>query len=66
MKKLTMNQSTSKLALAALLAGSCLLGSPALVRAQNDMRPGNFDPAQMRQRMLERLREQLEVKDDAE
>lgn len=27
---------------------------------------GNFDPAQMRQRMNERLRERLDVKDDAE
>jgi hypothetical protein len=27
---------------------------------------GNFDPAQMRQRMMERYREQLEVKDDTE
>lgn len=27
---------------------------------------GNFDPAQMRQRMMERYREQLGVKDDAE
>jgi hypothetical protein len=28
--------------------------------------PGNFDPAQMRERMMERYKEQLEVKDDAE
>ena len=28
--------------------------------------PGNFDPQQMRQRITERLREQFEVKDDAE
>ena len=28
--------------------------------------PGNFDPAQMRQRMLERLREQFEVTEDSE
>lgn len=28
--------------------------------------PGNFDPEQMRQRMMERYREQLGVKDDAE
>ncbi len=27
---------------------------------------GNFDPAQMRQRMMERMREQFDVKDDAE
>src|SRR5439155_16030741 len=28
--------------------------------------PGNFDPAQFQQRMMERTREELEVKDDAE
>lgn len=28
--------------------------------------PGNFDPAQMQQRMLENIREQMNVKDDAE
>src|SRR5262249_47443661 len=27
---------------------------------------GNFDPEQMRQRMMERMREQLDVKDDGE
>ena len=40
--------------------------APASFRAQNGPPPGNFDPAQMRQRMMERLRDQLEVKDDAE
>ena len=36
--------------------------------AQPQDRPqqGNFDPQQMRQRMTERMREQFEVKDDAE
>ncbi len=29
-------------------------------------RGGNFDPAQMQQRMLENIREQMDVKDDAE
>lgn len=29
-------------------------------------RQGNFDPAQMQQRMLDRYRERLEIKDDAE
>ncbi len=28
--------------------------------------PGNFDPAQMQQRMLENIRSQMDVKDDAE
>src|SRR5213083_1071825 len=36
--------------------------------AQEQQRPGrgNFDPEQMRQRMMERYREQLEVKGDDE
>lgn len=33
---------------------------------QDRPQPGNFDPQQMRQRMAERMREQLEVKDDVE
>jgi hypothetical protein len=36
------------------------------VQAQDRPAPGNFDPQQMRQRMLERMRDQFEVKDDAE
>ncbi len=52
----------------ALLALS--LGSGALMAQDTGGRPpggrGGFDPEQMRQRMSERMREQLEVKDDAE
>ena len=33
---------------------------------QGPLRRGNFDPAQMRQRMIERLKEQMEVTDDTE
>ncbi len=43
---------------------SLLLLQPGKVPAQD--RPDNFDPEQMRQRMLERMRDQFEVKDDAE
>ena len=43
--------------------GAALLTSTENVRAQGR---GNFDPAQFQQRMLERMREQFEVKDDAE
>jgi hypothetical protein len=49
----------------------CCLGEPKVV-AQQDQQPpqrrarGNFDPEQFRQRMMERYREQLEVKDDDE
>lgn len=46
-----------------LTLGASLLGGTASVQAQNR---GNFDPAEFQKRMLERLREQFEVKDDAE
>ena len=36
------------------------------LQAQDGPPPGNFDPAQMRQRMIARLRDALEVKDDSE
>ena len=36
------------------------------VQAQDRPAPGNFDPQQMRQRMTERMRDQLDVKEDAE
>ncbi len=42
-----------------------LLVGTGNLRAQDQARP-NFDPEQMRQRMLERIRGQLEVKDDSE
>jgi hypothetical protein len=47
------------------LAGWVILGTSS-VFAQDGPPPGAFDPAQMRQRMMERMREQFEVKDDAE
>ncbi len=39
-----------------------------MAQQDNQGRPGrgNFDPAQMRQRMMDRVKEQLEIKDDAE
>lgn len=49
-----------------VLAAGCLLVGAAPVSAQNQGGQGNFDPAQMRQQMMERMREQFEVKDDAE
>src|SRR4030095_8867093 len=56
-----------------LLAGAALtlcLGTGRLA-AQDQQTPqrqgrGNFDPEQARQRMMDRYKEQLEVKDDAE
>ena len=50
----------------------CLVGQnvPAQERPERPERPerdrGNFDPEQMRQRMMERYREQLEIKSDDE
>ena len=61
MKKLT--QLTMARALA--LAASLWIGINN-VQAQNGPGGGNSDPEQMRQNMLERMREQLEVKTDAE
>jgi hypothetical protein len=51
------------------LAGAAVLGmSTGQLSAQQDRGGGrgNFDPEQMRQRMMERYREQLEVKNDDE
>jgi hypothetical protein len=50
------------LALAGALFAFC--ATPQTSNAQNQR--GNFDPEQMRQRMMERMREQFAVKDDAE
>jgi hypothetical protein len=50
----------------ALGSAACLLVSAANLKAQDRPPQGNFDPAQMRQRMLERMREPFDVKDDAE
>ncbi len=50
----------------ALGAVAWLLVSTGNVQAQDPPARGNFDPQQMRQRMMERLRGQFEVKDDAE
>ncbi|MCS7090216.1 MAG: hypothetical protein RMN51_03675 [Verrucomicrobiota bacterium] len=49
--------------LAGVMAG--LLGGSVAIVAQ-DRGPRNFDPEQFRQRMMERVREQLEVTDDNE
>ena len=51
--------------LGALGAAACLFLGAGNLQAQEPS-PGNFDPAQMRQRMLERLREQFDVKEDSE
>jgi hypothetical protein len=52
--------------ISALAAAACLFAGSTNLRAQEPPPPGDFNPAQMRQRMLDRLREQLEVTDDSE
>src|SRR5579859_7591404 len=47
------------------MASGLFLGT-AKLPAQDGPPPGNFDPAQMRQRMMERLRNAFDVKDDSE
>jgi len=59
-----MNPSSHLKSLGALAAA--LLLAAGNLPAQNQPGGGNFDPAQMRQRMMERMREQYEVTDDAE
>ncbi len=45
-----------------------LAGTSALAQQDNQGRPGrgNFDPAQFRQRMMDRVKEDLEITEDAE
>src|SRR5437867_4470733 len=58
------------LALASVAAVLCLSAGRLAAQEQQQVRQrqgrGNFDPEQMRQRMMERYKEQLEVKDDDE
>lgn len=54
-----------KLLVVAMLALVAGLGSTK-VMAQNRPNRGNFDPEQFRQRMMDRYREELDVKDDGE
>src|SRR5690242_10927736 len=53
-------------AIRALAAAAGLLIGAANLLAQNRPPQGDFDPAQMRQRMMERIREALDVKEDTE
>jgi hypothetical protein len=50
----------------ALGTTALLLFSAANLQAQDRPPQGNFDPEQMRQRMVQRLRDQFEVQDDSE
>jgi hypothetical protein len=60
-----MNSASSLKAVAAL-AAAWVLAAGSLPAQNQPGGTGNFDPAQMRQRMMERMREQYEVTDDAE
>jgi hypothetical protein len=75
----SMHWLTSFLRTSAAIVTLCLMASEAM--AQNDQtasggtnqpqqrgrqRPGNFDPAQLQQRMTDRYRERLEITDDTE
>ena len=53
---------------AGMMAALGLGASSAVAQQDNQGRPGrgNFDPAQFRERMMERVKEQLEVSDDAD
>ncbi len=50
----------------ALVCATSLLIQSHSFRAQDGPPPGNFNPAEMRQRELDRIREALELKDDSE
>jgi hypothetical protein len=50
----------------ALLAGALVVGVNPAARAQGGPPGGDFNPQEMRQRMLERMRDQLGVTNDAE
>ncbi len=52
--------------LTACAATGWLLGSAAILNAQDQPPPGNFDPQQMRQRMSDRMKEQFGVTEDSE
>ena len=75
-----MTKTNRWIAIAAVAAALCSGASLGLAQQDNNNRGndaggqggggrgfrGNFDPAQMQQMMMERLREEMEVKDDAE
>src|SRR5580765_4585816 len=65
-----MNKLNQMLLLAGASLTLCLGTIPLFAQdqqpPQRQGRGGNFDPAQARQRMMDRYKEQLEVKDDAE
>lgn len=61
-----MKETIRPFTLGALGAATWLFFGATLLYAQDRPPQGTFDPQQMRQRMLDRMRQQLEVQDDAE
>src|ERR1017187_7776968 len=61
-----MRTSIKSIITGALGTAAWLVISTGNAQPQDRPQPGNFDPQQMRQRMLERLREQFDVKDATE
>jgi hypothetical protein len=63
---LIMKTTVKSLIIGALGSVTWLVLNTGNLQAQDRPPQGTFDPAQMRQRMLERMREQFDVKDDTE
>ena len=61
-----MKTSVNSIIVGAFGSAACLVLSAVTLHAQGQPPQGGFDPTQMRQRMLERMRDQFDVKDDAE
>jgi len=66
MKKINQWILMAGLVMAIGLAGNSAFAQPQGQGNQGRFRRGNFDPAQMRQRMMDRVKEQLEITDDSE
>jgi hypothetical protein len=69
-RRLDMTRMNRWVLMAGIASAMCLGANYGLAQQdnQNQGRPGrgNFDPAQFRERMMERVKEQLEVTDDSE
>ena len=61
-----MKNSLKSIAIGALGSVAWLLLGAGRLQAQDQPPQGNFDPAQMRQRMQERMKQQFEVTEDSE
>src|SRR5258706_7098480 len=66
MKKMNNVLALASVAVVLTLSAGQLFAQDQQPQRQRGQGGGNFDPEQMRQRMMDRYKEQLEVKDDAE